>query len=136
MSDASDLRLLKGIAKNLRNLATGRHSGHSGQTYAQKHGWHKFKKAGARHYDMSKRGRGKNKGRHKAAHEHGDEPSPRQKKQAGRISVAAVARFLEFGTSKMAARPFITQAFESTKEACMQIIREEILSGIEKLAGK
>lgn len=35
------------------------------------------------------------------------------------IAVASVARFLEFGTSKMPANPFMTRAFESTKESAL-----------------
>lgn len=44
--------------------------------------------------------------------------------KSGRIAVASVARFIEFGTSKMQARPFMTKAFETMKErALYQIIR-------------
>ena len=35
------------------------------------------------------------------------------------ISAATVARFLEFGTSKMKARPFIRQSFETKKNAAL-----------------
>jgi HK97 gp10 family phage protein len=42
--------------------------------------------------------------------------------KVGRIAVASVARFLEFGTSKMAARPFMRPTFEA--------IRGSILGGI------
>jgi HK97 gp10 family phage protein len=44
--------------------------------------------------------------------------------KVGRIAVASVARFLEFGTAKMAAHPFMTPAWESHKE----IVRDEIIS--------
>jgi HK97 gp10 family phage protein len=37
-------------------------------------------------------------------------------KHAGQVTAARVARFLEFGTSKMSAKPFMTPAYESTKE--------------------
>lgn len=36
------------------------------------------------------------------------------------ISAAAVARYLEFGTRKMRARPFIRQAFETRKSAVLE----------------
>jgi HK97 gp10 family phage protein len=45
-------------------------------------------------------------------------------RNVGRIAVASVARFLEFGTSKMSARPFMTPAWESHKE----IVRDEIIA--------
>lgn len=45
---------------------------------------------------------------------------------AGRIAVATVARFLEFGTSKMAKKPFMTQGFESYKEAALTAITEAL----------
>jgi HK97 gp10 family phage protein len=47
-------------------------------------------------------------------------------KKAGRIAVATVARFLEFGTSKMAKRPFMTQAFESYKEKALEMITQAL----------
>lgn len=56
--------------------------------------------------------------------------------KVGRVAVATVARFLEFGTSKMAKKPFMTQAFESHKEAALQAITSkltEVFSGDEKL---
>ena len=37
-------------------------------------------------------------------------------KHAGQVTAARVARFLEFGTGKMSAKPFMTPAWESTKE--------------------
>ena len=36
--------------------------------------------------------------------------------KVGRIPAVTVARFLEIGTSKMGAKPFMTQAFESAKD--------------------
>lgn len=42
----------------------------------------------------------------------------------GRVAVATVARFLEFGTSKMAKHPFMTQAFESYKDRALSEITE------------
>ncbi|HET6145185.1 MAG TPA: HK97-gp10 family putative phage morphogenesis protein [Candidatus Acidoferrales bacterium] len=49
-----------------------------------------------------------------------------QRKAAGRISVASVARFLEFGTSKMSKRPFMTQAFQAKKQEALDIIIRDI----------
>lgn len=43
-------------------------------------------------------------------------------------------RFLEFGTSKMSARPFMRPAFESKKEDAVRIIGETIDAGIQKAA--
>ena len=49
-------------------------------------------------------------------------------RQIGRIAVATVAPFLEFGTHKMSARSFMTQAFEPQKEAALN----EIIKGIQE----
>jgi len=43
-------------------------------------------------------------------------------KKVGKIAVATIARFLEFGTAKMAKKPFMTQAFESNKDAALGAI--------------
>jgi HK97 gp10 family phage protein len=43
-------------------------------------------------------------------------------KVAGRIAVLTVARFLEYGTSKMKANPFITRSWETYKNACLVAI--------------
>jgi HK97 gp10 family phage protein len=52
------------------------------------------------------------------------------KKKRSAMPVATIARFLEFGTSKMAARPFMTQAFERQKgnalERIIQVLREKL----------
>lgn len=40
----------------------------------------------------------------------------------GRVAVATVARFLEFGTSRSAKKPFMTQAFESYKARALEAI--------------
>jgi HK97 gp10 family phage protein len=45
-----------------------------------------------------------------------------KKYKVGRIPVATVARFLELGTSKMRARPFMSQAFESVKSSVMDAV--------------
>jgi HK97 gp10 family phage protein len=50
---------------------------------------------------------------------------PKTHGRGSTISAASVARFLEFGTRKMRALPFIRQAFEARKdEALAQFIRE------------
>jgi HK97 gp10 family phage protein len=41
-------------------------------------------------------------------------------KKRGKIAVATIARFLEFGTSKRSKHPFMTQAFESNKDEALQ----------------
>lgn len=49
-------------------------------------------------------------------------------------------RFVEFGTSKMAARPFMRSAFAAQKEEAVKVIGEKLDEGIQKaakeLAGK
>ena len=47
-------------------------------------------------------------------------------KKVGRIAVATVARFLEFGTSKMSKKPFMTQAFESNKQRALDAVIEKL----------
>jgi HK97 gp10 family phage protein len=47
-------------------------------------------------------------------------------KYAGRIAVATVARFLEFGTSKMAKKPFMTQAYETRKEKALDAVAQSL----------
>jgi phage protein, HK97 gp10 family len=42
--------------------------------------------------------------------------------RAGEVTAARVARFLEFGTSKMGKHAFMTQAFESSKDTALQHI--------------
>ncbi len=44
--------------------------------------------------------------------------------KVGRVAVATVARFLEFGTSRMGKKPFMTQAFESFKGRALEAITE------------
>jgi len=44
--------------------------------------------------------------------------------------------FVEFGTEKMAARPFMRPAFESTKDAAVQAIKTRLAERIDKLAGE
>lgn len=45
-------------------------------------------------------------------------------------------RFVEFGTSKMAARPFLRPAFERTKQQAVEKIKAKLIERIEEEAGK
>ena len=45
-------------------------------------------------------------------------------------------RFLEFGTSKMAAKPFLRPAFESRKNNALEVIQKKLADAIEKTANK
>ena len=51
-------------------------------------------------------------------------------------NVAYIANFLEFGTVKMAARPFMRPAFEAKKAAALAQFSRELGDFIEKEAGK
>lgn len=42
--------------------------------------------------------------------------------------------FVEFGTSKMPARPFMRPAFEANKQKALEIIRLQIRAGIDQIA--
>jgi HK97 gp10 family phage protein len=42
--------------------------------------------------------------------------------------------FVEFGTEKMAARPFLRPAFESSKDAAANAIGEKLKQGVDKYA--
>jgi HK97 gp10 family phage protein len=53
-------------------------------------------------------------------------------KQVGSISVESVARFLEFGTTKMKKHPFITRAYEAKKAAALQAIIDCIRKALPK----
>lgn len=44
---------------------------------------------------------------------------------------AFYAAFVEFGTKRMAARPFLTPGFDANKARALAVAREEILAGIE-----
>ena len=46
------------------------------------------------------------------------------------------AAFIEFGTSKMPARPFIRSAFDSVKDTVSDVISKALVEGIEKEATK
>jgi len=48
------------------------------------------------------------------------------------IKVVSVARFLEFGTSKMGAKPFMTQGFENAKDNALEIIIDGIKDALEE----
>lgn len=43
-------------------------------------------------------------------------------------------RFLEFGTSKMAARPFMRPAFEAQKENALEVFRVALADGVQAAA--
>jgi HK97 gp10 family phage protein len=43
-------------------------------------------------------------------------------------------KFVEFGTSKMAAKPFLRPAFESRKEEAVKVIGEKLDEGVQKAA--
>lgn len=43
-------------------------------------------------------------------------------------------RFLEFGTAKMPARPFLRPAFESKKEEAVMVLQQKLLEAIDKTA--
>lgn len=45
-------------------------------------------------------------------------------------------RFMEFGTSKMAAKPFMRPAYEAKKEDAVRIIGEKLDEGIQKAAAE
>ena len=45
-------------------------------------------------------------------------------------------RFLEFGTPKMAARPFMRPAFESKKNEAVERMKEKLAERIKKIAGE
>lgn len=45
-------------------------------------------------------------------------------------------RFIEFGTVKMAARPFLRPAFETTKAEQLKVLQERLKKAIERAAAK
>lgn len=51
-------------------------------------------------------------------------------------SVAFYWRFLEFGTAKLAARPFLRPAFEQTKERALGVFKTELAAGIDRIVRK
>lgn len=50
--------------------------------------------------------------------------------KVGRVAVATVARFLEFGTSKMGKQPFMTQAFETQKQGALEAVTETLRDAV------
>ncbi|HID0883020.1 TPA: HK97-gp10 family putative phage morphogenesis protein [Clostridium botulinum] len=50
--------------------------------------------------------------------------------QKGDNSKIFYGKFLEFGTSKMKARPFMGPAYESKKEEAKEVIKEELRKGL------
>lgn len=52
-------------------------------------------------------------------------------RKVGRIAVASVARFLEFGTSKMSKKPFMTQAFESDKDKALEAVTNALKASLD-----
>ena len=60
----------------------------------------------------------------------------RQRRQKKKIVTPYYWRYLEFGTSRMAARPFMRPAFESTKSAAARRITERLRQGVEEAAQK
>jgi HK97 gp10 family phage protein len=54
--------------------------------------------------------------------------------KVGRIAVTTVARFLEFGTSKMPKQPFMTQAFDTNKEAALENITHSLAETVSEVA--
>lgn len=59
-----------------------------------------------------------------------------KKFKTGRISVASVTRFLEFGTSKLAKNPFMTRAWERCKDASLKAIIEKLREVVSSEAAK
>lgn len=57
-------------------------------------------------------------------------------KRGGLVPVVSIARFLEFGTSKMAAKPFMRPAFESTKGAAIDVITQGVREALAKWGGR
>ena len=54
-------------------------------------------------------------------------------KSGGRIPVASVARFLEFGTSRMPAKPFMRPAFNANAKRALDLITETIRGLLKEL---
>ena len=52
-------------------------------------------------------------------------------KQVGRVAVATVARYLEFGTSKMSKFPFMTPAFDSQQQQILAAIIVKLKAAVQ-----
>jgi HK97 gp10 family phage protein len=66
-------------------------------------------------------------------------PAPRQTRQRAGIRIIDDAfywRFLEFGTSKMAARPFFRPAIDTVSPQLVHIVGEQLQAGIDRAAKK
>jgi HK97 gp10 family phage protein len=50
---------------------------------------------------------------------------------AGQVTAARVARFLEFGTSRMGKKPFMTQAWDSSKQTAL----DHIIAKLKEVLG-
>ena len=62
---------------------------------------------------------------------HGGSPArPKKAKKPGRISVVAVARFLEFGTTKMAKKPFMVAALKTSQAEALNILTNSIRTAL------
>lgn len=55
-------------------------------------------------------------------------------KNPGVIKSAFYWRFIEFGTVKMPARPFLRPAFDSTKQSAISAIKSKLKSYLDKVA--
>jgi HK97 gp10 family phage protein len=58
------------------------------------------------------------------------------KMSVGRISVSSVARYLEFGTRKMAANPFMSRAWESVKDNVLDKIVNGIRDALQRVGAQ
>jgi HK97 gp10 family phage protein len=54
--------------------------------------------------------------------------------KVGRVAVATVARFLEFGTSRMGKNPFMRRAWETTKGTALDAMIKRLASVVEEAA--
>lgn len=54
--------------------------------------------------------------------------------KVGRVAVATVARFLEFGTAKMAKKPFMTQAYEGQKTNALNEVIDILWNAVQDAA--
>ena len=55
--------------------------------------------------------------------------------KGGVLPVVSVARFVEYGTSKMPARPFMRPAFESVKDTMLNMIIQGIKDALAEFGG-
>ena len=53
-------------------------------------------------------------------------------KKVGRIAAVTVARFLEFGTSKMSKKPFLIPAFDSTQAQILSAMTQKLKEAVEE----